>query len=128
MAIVVRNVTKRFGAFAALDDVSIEIPNGSLTALLGPSGGGKSTLLRIIAGLEVPDGGTVEIGGEDSTALPPQSPRTSPSDWRSGGGREPRSTVACTNSSSWSIWTTSPPATRHNFRVDNVSAWPWPVL
>ncbi len=72
MGIQVRNVTKRFGDFVALDDVSVEIPTGSLTALLGPSGGGKSTLLRIIAGLEQPDSGTVEIEGEDSTALPPQ--------------------------------------------------------
>jgi sulfate transport system ATP-binding protein len=72
MAITVRNVSKQFGAFFALRDVSIDIPAGSLTALLGPSGGGKSTLLRIIAGLERPDAGTVEIGGSDSTALPPQ--------------------------------------------------------
>jgi len=71
MAIKVSGVSKRFGAFAALDDVSVDIPTGSLTALLGPSGGGKSTLLRIIAGLEQPDSGTVEIAGEDSTALPP---------------------------------------------------------
>ncbi|MGH8898871.1 MAG: sulfate/molybdate ABC transporter ATP-binding protein [Egibacteraceae bacterium] len=72
MSIRANNVTKRFGDFVALDDVSVEIPTGSLTALLGPSGGGKSTLLRIIAGLEQPDAGTVEIAGEDSTALPPQ--------------------------------------------------------
>jgi sulfate/thiosulfate transport system ATP-binding protein len=72
MSIRVNGVTKRFGDFVALDDVSVEIPSGSLTALLGPSGGGKSTLLRIIAGLESPDEGTVEIGGTDSTTLPPQ--------------------------------------------------------
>jgi sulfate transport system ATP-binding protein len=72
MSIRVSDVTKRFGDFVALDNVSLEIPTGSLTALLGPSGGGKSTLLRIIAGLERPDSGTVEISGEDSTALPPQ--------------------------------------------------------
>jgi sulfate transport system ATP-binding protein len=72
MAISVRNVSKRFGDFAALDDVSVDIPGGALTALLGPSGGGKSTLLRIIAGLESPDEGVVEIAGTDSTALPPQ--------------------------------------------------------
>jgi sulfate transport system ATP-binding protein len=72
MGISVRNVTKRFGDFVALDDVSVEVPSGSLTALLGPSGGGKSTLLRIIAGLEVPDSGTVEIAGTDATRLPPQ--------------------------------------------------------
>jgi sulfate transport system ATP-binding protein len=72
MAITVSNVTKRFGDFVALDDVSVAIGSGSLTALLGPSGGGKSTLLRVIAGLESPDEGAVEIGGVDSTTLPPQ--------------------------------------------------------
>ena len=72
MSIRANNLTKRFGSFVALNDVSVEIPTGSLTALLGPSGGGKSTLLRIIAGLEQPDAGTVEIAGEDSTRLPPQ--------------------------------------------------------
>jgi len=72
MSITVRNVSKRFGDFVALDDVSTDIPSGALTALLGPSGGGKSTLLRVIAGLETPDSGTVEIFGADSTHLPPQ--------------------------------------------------------
>jgi sulfate transport system ATP-binding protein len=70
--IAARNITKQFGDFKALDDVSIEIPDGSLTALLGPSGSGKSTLLRIIAGLETPDAGTIEIGGSDQTKVPPQ--------------------------------------------------------
>ena len=50
--------------------MTLEVPNGSLTALLGPSGGGKSTLLRVIAGLETPDTGTVEIDGEDLTGVP----------------------------------------------------------
>jgi sulfate/thiosulfate transport system ATP-binding protein len=72
MSILVRNATRRFGDFTALDDVSVEIPGGSLTALLGPSGSGKSTLLRVIAGLERPDAGSVEIDGRDATALPPQ--------------------------------------------------------
>ena len=63
MAISVQNVSKRFGDFHALRDVSVEIPSGSLTALLGPSGGGKSTLLRIIAGLETPDEGRIDISG-----------------------------------------------------------------
>jgi sulfate transport system ATP-binding protein len=67
MAIVARSVTKRFGEFVALDDASIEVPSGSLTALLGPSGSGKSTLLRVIAGLERPEAGTVELDGVDVT-------------------------------------------------------------
>jgi sulfate/thiosulfate transport system ATP-binding protein len=70
--IAVRAVRKSFGDFVALDDVSLEIPDGSLTSLLGPSGSGKSTLLRIIAGLEQPDRGTVVIAGDDATRVPPQ--------------------------------------------------------
>jgi sulfate transport system ATP-binding protein len=73
MSILVRNVSKRFGDFTALDDVSLEVEGGSLTALLGPSGSGKSTLLRVIAGLERPDQGEILISGEDATALKPQS-------------------------------------------------------
>ena len=72
MSIEVRNISKRFGDFVAVDDVSLEIPDGSLTAVLGPSGGGKSTLLRIIAGLERPDSGEVLLGGQDATGLAPQ--------------------------------------------------------
>jgi sulfate transport system ATP-binding protein len=72
MGITVATVTKRFGDFLALDDVSVDIPSGALTALLGPSGGGKTTLLRIIAGLEQPDSGTVTIAGTDSTSVAPQ--------------------------------------------------------
>jgi sulfate/thiosulfate transport system ATP-binding protein len=72
VSIKVANVSKRFGEFAALKDVSVEIPSGSLTALLGPSGGGKTTLLRVIAGLEQPDEGRIEIDGAEATALPPQ--------------------------------------------------------
>jgi sulfate/thiosulfate transport system ATP-binding protein len=70
MAIEVSNVSKRFGEFVALDDVSITVGDGALTALLGPSGSGKSTLLRVIAGLEVPDSGEVVIGREDVTDSP----------------------------------------------------------
>ena len=72
MAIEVRHVNKSFGATPVLHDVSIDIADGSLTALLGPSGGGKSTLLRVIAGLEQPDAGTVAIDGVDATRLTPQ--------------------------------------------------------
>lgn len=67
MSIEVRNVTKTFGTFAALRDVSMEVQTGELLALLGPSGSGKTTLLRIIAGLEVPDAGTILFHGEDAT-------------------------------------------------------------
>jgi sulfate transport system ATP-binding protein len=68
VSIEVKNVMKRFNGYVALDDVSVNVPDGSLTALLGPSGGGKSTLLRVIAGLEQPDEGAVVISGEDVTA------------------------------------------------------------
>jgi len=70
MGIAVQNVSKNFGDFVALNDVSIDVPDGSLTALLGPSGSGKSTLLRVIAGLEKPDSGTVCISGTNATTLP----------------------------------------------------------
>jgi sulfate transport system ATP-binding protein len=72
VSIDVSNVSKRFGDFVALDDVSLHVESGSLTALLGPSGSGKSTLLRIIAGLECPDAGTITLSGRDTTALTPQ--------------------------------------------------------
>jgi sulfate/thiosulfate transport system ATP-binding protein len=72
MAIEARNVSKCFGDFTALDDVSVEVESGSLTALLGPSGSGKSTLLRVIAGLEQPDAGEVFISGEAATSVSPQ--------------------------------------------------------
>ncbi|MCK5892296.1 TOBE-like domain-containing protein [Aeromicrobium sp.] len=72
MSIEISNVNKYFGDFAALTDIDLTIPTGQLTALLGPSGGGKSTLLRVIAGLEEADSGTVTIEGADATALPVQ--------------------------------------------------------
>jgi sulfate transport system ATP-binding protein len=67
MGITVESVTKQFGSFLAVDQVSVEIPTGSLVALLGPSGSGKSTLLRIIAGLEQPDSGRIILTGQDAT-------------------------------------------------------------
>lgn len=73
MGIAVRNLSKRFGSFHAVDDVSFDVPSGQLVALLGPSGSGKSTILRIIAGLEDPDSGSVSLTGEDATHLPVQS-------------------------------------------------------
>jgi sulfate/thiosulfate transport system ATP-binding protein len=72
VSIEVRHLNKRFGDFVALDDVTVSLPTGQLTALLGPSGGGKSTLLRIIAGLDSADSGTVSIEGTEATHLPPQ--------------------------------------------------------
>jgi sulfate transport system ATP-binding protein len=72
MRIDIANISKRFEDFTALDDVSLEVPEGSLTALLGPSGSGKSTLLRIIAGLETPDSGMVMIDGSDVSHVIPQ--------------------------------------------------------
>lgn len=67
MSILAKNVTKRFGSFVALDNVTVEAPSGELVALLGPSGSGKTTLLRIIAGLEFPDAGTVQYQDDDIT-------------------------------------------------------------
>jgi sulfate/thiosulfate transport system ATP-binding protein len=72
MSIKITGAAKRFGEFVALEDIDLDIATGELTALLGPSGGGKSTLLRIIAGLEVADSGSVEIEGVDATGLPAQ--------------------------------------------------------
>ncbi|MGD9958397.1 sulfate/molybdate ABC transporter ATP-binding protein [Nocardioides sp.] len=72
MSIEITGLNKTFGDFVALEDVNVTIPTGQLTALLGPSGGGKSTLLRIIAGLESADSGTITIEGTDATKLPAQ--------------------------------------------------------
>jgi sulfate transport system ATP-binding protein len=72
MGISARHINKKFGDFVALDDVSLDVPTGSLTALLGPSGSGKSTLLRVIAGLEKPDAGEVIILNEEATNVPAQ--------------------------------------------------------
>ena len=68
MSIEAQNITKKFGQFAALNEVSLKIPTGELVALLGPSGSGKTTLLRIIAGLEFAESGTVRFDGEDITS------------------------------------------------------------
>jgi len=67
MGIDIRNVSKQFGQFQALSDVSLDIAAGELVALLGPSGCGKTTLLRIIAGLEIPDSGSIHFSGQDAT-------------------------------------------------------------
>ena len=67
MSISVKNIGKKFGAFTALDNISLDFPQGELVALLGPSGCGKTTLLRVIAGLERPDEGQVLFDGEDAS-------------------------------------------------------------
>ncbi len=69
MGILVQNISKRFGDFVAVDNVSFEVRAGELVALLGPSGSGKSTILRIIAGLETPDDGAIFLTGKDVTSL-----------------------------------------------------------
>jgi len=72
MSIEIAGIGKRFGSFVALENINLEIPTGQLTALLGPSGGGKSTLLRIIAGLEEVSDGEVVIGDRIVTDLAPK--------------------------------------------------------
>jgi sulfate transport system ATP-binding protein len=67
MSIEIRSVSKKFGAYNALREVSLTVPSGELVALLGPSGSGKTTLLRIIAGLESPDEGNILFNGEEAT-------------------------------------------------------------
>ena len=67
MSIEIENISKQFGSFTALGNVSLQIPSGELVALLGPSGSGKTTLLRIIAGLETPDSGKILFNGRDTT-------------------------------------------------------------
>jgi spermidine/putrescine transport system ATP-binding protein len=69
--VVLTNVTKRFGSFTAVDDLSLTVPQGSFFALLGASGCGKTTTLRMVAGLEEPTNGEILLGGRDITRLPP---------------------------------------------------------
>src|SRR4051794_6078862 len=70
--VVLNRVTKRFGDVVAVDDVSLRIQQGEFLCLLGPSGCGKSTTLRMIAGFEIPDTGSIELGGRDVTTAPPE--------------------------------------------------------
>ena len=66
-----RNLVKRFGEFTAVDDVTVDVPQGSFFSILGPSGCGKTTLLRMIAGFEAPSSGAIEIRGKDMLGVPP---------------------------------------------------------
>jgi iron(III) transport system ATP-binding protein len=70
--LALERITRRFGEHAAVDDISLEVPAGQLLALIGASGSGKTTTLRIAAGYETPDSGRVVLDGKDITALPPQ--------------------------------------------------------
>ncbi len=70
--VAIQGVSRRFGDYTALHDVTLEIAPGELVAVLGPSGSGKTTLLRIVAGLEMPDRGQVLINGEDNVIRPPR--------------------------------------------------------
>jgi putative spermidine/putrescine transport system ATP-binding protein len=71
LPITIRSVTKRYGAFAALDDISLEIANGEFITLLGPSGSGKTTLLMVLAGFIRPDSGELRFGERDVSLTPP---------------------------------------------------------
>ncbi len=76
MSIELRNISKKFGDFVAVDNINLHIETGELVALLGLSGSGKTTLLRIIAGLETPDTGEVLFHGEDASASASASARS----------------------------------------------------
>src|SRR5215467_11020238 len=73
MSIVIEGLTKRFAGRAVVDHVSLEVADGELFVLLGASGSGKSTILRMIAGLASSDAGSIQLMGQDVTRLPPQA-------------------------------------------------------
>lgn len=69
-SVTIQNLTKKFGEFLAVDDVSVDLPDGKFVCMLGPSGCGKTTLLRLVAGLESPTAGRLMVGGVDQSAIP----------------------------------------------------------
>ena len=140
--IVVEQLTKRFGKFEAVKDVSFTAPGGAITALLGPSGSGKSTVLRMIAGLETPNDGHIRMGDVELTAKSVQERRVGfvfqhfalfrhmtvadnvafglavrkqPKDVKQRNGSR--------SSWSWSSWRRSPSDTRTSCRAVSASAW-----
>src|SRR5829696_8713872 len=145
MSIRITGVGKRFGDFVALRDIDLDIPTGELTALLGPSGGGKSTLLRIIAGLELSDTGTVEIEGNDATRLPAQKRNvgfvfqhyaafrhlTVAQNVAFGlkirNGRKRRSPRRSRSSWRWCTCPSSPTGCRRSSPAASGSGWRWPA-
>ena len=71
----IRNLTKRFGSMVAVEALSLDVARGEILALLGPSGSGKTTTLRLLAGFEVPDAGSIVVGGDDVTRVAPAARR-----------------------------------------------------
>ena len=74
----IKNVTRRFGDFTAVDNVSFAVESGEFFTLLGPSGCGKTTLLRMIAGFDLPDAGAIVLDGVDLKDTPAESGRSTP--------------------------------------------------
>ena len=150
MSIHVEHLRKRFGEHVAVDDVSFEVQTGELIALLGPSGGGKSTILRIIAGLEPADQGVVRFDGAEVDHLRPRDRRvgfvfqhyalfrhlsvweTSPSDCGSRRCPARKRTRGWASSSSWWAWnhwvTGGRPSSRAASANGSLSPAPWRLV